>query len=119
MLKQTDDKMDVKTGGKLTMLFLVLSMISCMILMPRQEWYQNWIYKSSTKNKSELSTPSNKPRSISSNESVVYNARKSLQMYPHSRKHQKKWEQIRRTYKPIMGDDKFYKVMEQADLDSF
>ena len=58
-------------------------------------------------------------KDISTPESVVYNARKSLQMYPHSKNHQRNWERIRRKYLPVLGSDRFYKVMELADMDSF
>ena len=58
-------------------------------------------------------------RNISTPESVVYNARKSLQMYPHSKNHQSNWARIRGKYLPVLGADRFYKVMELADMDSF
>ena len=54
----------------------------------------------------------------STDESVVYNARKFVNQYPTSQSANQTWQRIRRTRKPRMGQQRFWACMHLADHDA-
>lgn len=54
---------------------------------------------------------------ISTNESVVYNARKLVNQYPTNRAANNTWNDVIRTRKPRLGQQKFWACMHLADHD--
>ena len=59
----------------------------------------------------------NKVSDLSTDESVVYNARKFVIQYPTNKSANDTWQRVRHTRKPRMGQQRFWACMQLADHD--
>ena len=58
-----------------------------------------------------------KVKNLSTDESVVYNARKFVIQYPTNKSANNTWQSVRRIRKPRMGQQRFWACMQLADYD--